>query len=30
MPNGIQGLVLSFAVVMFAFGGTEIIGVTAA
>ncbi|MFC9463122.1 proline-specific permease ProY, partial [Streptomyces sp. NPDC056983] len=29
MPNGVQGLVLSFAVVMFAFGGTEIIGVTA-
>ncbi|UDL97627.1 amino acid permease [Streptomyces longhuiensis] len=29
MPNDVRGLVLSFAVVMFAFGGTEIIGVTA-
>ncbi|MDI3387880.1 amino acid permease [Streptomyces sp. B-S-A8] len=29
LPNGVEGLVLSFAVVMFAFGGTEIIGVTA-
>ncbi|MER6987580.1 amino acid permease [Saccharopolyspora hirsuta] len=28
-PNGIEGFLLSFAVVMFAFGGTEIIGVTA-
>lgn len=27
--NGIDGFVMSFAVVMFAFGGTEIIGVTA-
>lgn len=27
--NGAQGFILSFAVVMFAFGGTEIIGVTA-
>ncbi|MEO8641268.1 amino acid permease [Pseudomonas sp.] len=29
MPNGISGLIASFAVVMFAFGGIEIIGVTA-
>src|SRR5690606_33138165 len=29
MPNGIAGLVASFAVVMFAFGGIEIIGITA-
>lgn len=29
LPHGAEGLVLSFAVVMFAFGGTEIIGVTA-
>ncbi|MEB0044750.1 MULTISPECIES: amino acid permease [unclassified Pseudomonas] len=29
MPNGIGGLIASFAVVMFAFGGIEIIGVTA-
>nr|WP_314477028.1 amino acid permease [uncultured Pseudomonas sp.] len=29
MPNGVGGLVASFAVVMFAFGGIEIIGVTA-
>ncbi|WOX25853.1 amino acid permease [Streptomyces solicathayae] len=28
-PHGAEGFVLSFAVVMFAFGGTEIIGVTA-
>ncbi|WP_223281269.1 amino acid permease [Streptomyces antnestii] len=28
-PHGGQGLIMSFAVVMFAFGGTEIIGVTA-
>ncbi|MEV5536519.1 amino acid permease [Saccharopolyspora shandongensis] len=28
-PNGIEGFLMSFAVVMFAFGGTEIIGVTA-
>ncbi|WP_223178738.1 amino acid permease [Streptomyces boluensis] len=28
-PNGAEGFVLSFAIVMFAFGGTEIIGVTA-
>ncbi|MFF9126388.1 amino acid permease [Streptomyces sp. NPDC014889] len=28
-PHGAQGFILSFAVVMFAFGGTEIIGVTA-
>ncbi|MGI5471347.1 amino acid permease [Streptomyces sp. CA-132043] len=27
--HGVQGFILSFAVVMFAFGGTEIIGVTA-
>ncbi len=29
MPNGVAGLIASFAVVMFAFGGMEIIGVTA-
>ncbi|MCW6552157.1 amino acid permease [Yersinia ruckeri] len=29
MPNGISGVIASFAVVMFAFGGIEIIGVTA-
>ncbi|PMZ76685.1 amino acid permease [Pseudomonas sp. FW305-70] len=29
MPNGVTGLIASFAVVMFAFGGIEIIGVTA-
>jgi len=29
MPNGIGGLLASFAVVMFAFGGIEIIGITA-
>ncbi|MBF8774396.1 amino acid permease [Pseudomonas fulva] len=29
MPNGVAGLIASFAVVMFAFGGIEIIGVTA-
>ena len=29
MPNGFSGLIASFAVVMFAFGGIEIIGVTA-
>ncbi|CNL11024.1 amino acid permease [Yersinia proxima] len=29
MPNGITGIIASFAVVMFAFGGIEIIGVTA-
>ena len=29
MPNGVGGLVASFAVVMFAFGGIEIIGITA-
>lgn len=28
-PNGIGGFVLCFAIVMFAFGGTEIIGITA-
>nr|WP_218889133.1 amino acid permease [Saccharopolyspora hordei] len=28
-PHGVEGFLLSFAVVMFAFGGTEIIGVTA-
>ncbi|MCR3721561.1 MULTISPECIES: amino acid permease [Prauserella salsuginis group] len=28
-PMGVEGFVLSFAVVMFAFGGTEIIGVSA-
>ncbi|WP_051198779.1 amino acid permease [Gordonia shandongensis] len=29
MPNGIAGFLSSFAVVMFAFGGSEIIGITA-
>ncbi|MCO6059725.1 amino acid permease [Pseudomonas sp. MOB-449] len=29
MPNGVSGLIASFAVVVFAFGGIEIIGVTA-
>ncbi len=29
MPNGFSGLIASFAVVMFAFGGIELIGVTA-
>ncbi|CNI22600.1 amino acid permease [Yersinia pekkanenii] len=29
MPNGLTGVIASFAVVMFAFGGIEIIGVTA-
>ncbi|TCP42072.1 histidine transporter [Tamaricihabitans halophyticus] len=29
-PMGLEGFVLSFAIVMFAFGGAEIIGVTAA
>ncbi|MDH4611976.1 amino acid permease [Pseudomonas sp. BN102] len=29
MPNGIGGLIASFAVVVFAFGGIEIIGITA-
>ncbi|MEE4618270.1 amino acid permease [Pseudomonas alliivorans] len=29
MPNGIAGLIASFAVVMFAFGGIEVIGITA-
>lgn len=29
MPNGVGGLLASFAVVMFAFGGSEIIGITA-
>ena len=29
MPNGVSGLIASFAVVMFAFGGIEIIGITA-
>jgi len=29
MPNGIGGLIASFAVVMFAFGGIETIGITA-
>ncbi|HEX7381931.1 MAG TPA: amino acid permease [Nevskiaceae bacterium] len=28
-PNGISGLLLSFIVVMFSFGGTELIGITA-
>ncbi|MGL4858580.1 MAG: amino acid permease, partial [Enterobacteriaceae bacterium] len=30
MPNGLGGMVASFAVVVFAFGGIEIIGITAA
>ena len=29
MPNGVGGLIASFAVVMFAFGGIEVIGITA-
>ncbi|WYY09492.1 amino acid permease [Gordonia hydrophobica] len=29
MPNGVGGFLASFAVVMFAFGGSEIIGITA-
>ncbi|MNO83672.1 Proline-specific permease ProY [compost metagenome] len=29
MPNGVSGLIASFAVVVFAFGGIEIIGITA-
>ena len=29
MPNGLGGLIASFAVVVFAFGGIEIIGITA-
>lgn len=29
MPNGIGGVIASFAVVMFAFGGIEVIGITA-
>lgn len=29
MPNGIGGIIASFAVVMFAFGGIEVIGITA-
>lgn len=29
IPNGVGGLIASFAVVMFAFGGIEIIGITA-
>ncbi|MBV1806440.1 MULTISPECIES: amino acid permease [Pseudomonas] len=29
MPNGVAGLIASFAVVMFAFGGIEVIGITA-
>lgn len=29
-PNGIQGLVLAMAVIMFSFGGLELIGITAA
>lgn len=29
MPNGIAGVIASFSVVMFAFGGIEIIGITA-
>lgn len=30
MPNGIQGMIASFILVLFAFGGTEIIGVAGA
>ena len=30
MPNGWQGVIASLGIVMFAFGGVEIIGVTAA
>ena len=29
-PNGVQGLVLAMAVIMFSFGGLELIGITAA
>ncbi|MEE4624680.1 amino acid permease [Pseudomonas alliivorans] len=29
IPNGVAGLIASFAVVMFAFGGIEVIGITA-
>ncbi|MBC8945442.1 amino acid permease [Xenorhabdus indica] len=29
MPNGISGVIASFAIVMFAFGGIEVIGITA-
>ncbi|EKT55653.1 amino acid permease [Providencia sneebia] len=29
MPNGVGGVIASFAVVMFAFGGIEVIGITA-
>lgn len=29
MPNGVYGMLLSFVVVTFAFGGTELIGITA-
>jgi aromatic amino acid transport protein AroP len=29
-PNGLQGLVMSMAVIMFSFGGLELIGITAA
>lgn len=30
MPNGISGLIMSMAVIMFSFGGLEMIGITAA
>lgn len=30
MPNGIEGVIASLAIVMFAFGGVEIVGLTAA
>src|SRR5699024_241618 len=29
MPNGIEGVIASLAIVMFAFGGIEVIGITA-
>src|SRR5699024_636782 len=29
LPNGLQGVLLSLVVVMFSFGGTELIGITA-
>ena len=29
-PNGIQGFIMSLAIIMFAFGGLELIGITAA
>ncbi|MGD1356890.1 amino acid permease, partial [Enterococcus faecium] len=29
MPNGIEGIIASLAIVMFAFGGIEVIGITA-